>query len=91
MTRTQDPTPDTGRRLQPPHRETVRGDEQLTVHAVALADGRFGYHALCRYQADDGTVRDDYTSAETFSTADEAMAAGIVKARQLAGIDVPEA
>jgi hypothetical protein len=36
-------------------------------------------------------VRDDYTSAETFANADEAMAAGIVKARQLAGIDAPEA
>jgi hypothetical protein len=77
--------------LPPPHRETVRGDERLTVHVIALADGRFGYRAECRYEADDGTIRDDYTDAETFADADEAMAAGIVKARQLAGIDAPEA
>jgi hypothetical protein len=42
MANTDDSAASAGRRLQPPHRETVRGDEQLTVHAVALADGRYG-------------------------------------------------
>lgn len=87
------PSPDAGEggALPPPYRETVRGDEHLTVHVEARADGRFGYRALCRYRADDGGVRDEYASAETYADADAAMADGIVKARQLAGIDAPEA
>ena len=74
-----------------PYEETVAGEERLRVQVLAAGDGRFAYLAQCGYQACDGPFRDRVTSTETFADADSALAAGIVKARQLAGIDVPEA
>ena len=71
--------------------ETVEGDERLRVQVLAAGDGRFAYLAQCGYQACDGPFRDRVVSTETFADAEAALAAGIVKARQLAGIDVPEA
>ena len=73
------------------YEEVVEGDERLRVQVLAADDGRFAYLAQCGYQACDGPFRDRVTSVETFADADAALEAGIVKARQLAGIDVPEA
>ena len=73
------------------YEETVEGDERLRVQVLDAGDGRFAYLAQCGYQACDGPFRDRVTSVETFADADAALEAGIVKARQLAGIDVPEA
>lgn len=73
------------------YEETVEGDERLRVQVLAAGDGRFAYFAQCGYQACDGPFRDRVVSTETFADAEAALAAGIVKARQLAGIDVPEA
>ena len=73
------------------YEETVEGDERLRVQVLDAGDGRFAYLAQCGYQACDGPFRDRVTSVETFADADAALEAGMVKARQLAGIDVPEA
>src|SRR5688500_11731139 len=74
-----------------PFEETIAGDERLRVQVLATADGRFGFVAQCGYQACDGPFRDTYAGTETFDSEREAREAGIIKARQLAGIDVPEA
>src|SRR5688572_26913276 len=71
--------------------ETVAGDERIRVQVLQAPDGRFAYRAQCGYQACDGPFRDTVTSAERFAGERQAMDAGIVRARQLAGIDVPEA
>ena len=74
-----------------PHEETVAGDERLRVQVLAAEDGRYAYRAQCGYQACDGPFRDTVTSVERFDSVGDAMDAGIVRARQLAGIDAPEA
>ena len=73
------------------YEETVDGDERLQVQVLAAGDGRYAYLAQCGYVACDGPFRDRVVSTETFADTDAALTAGIVKARQLAGIDVPEA
>ena len=74
-----------------PFEETVAGGEHLRVQLLAADDARYAYVAECRYRACDGPLRDRHLSRESFEDRDEAMAAGRIKARQLAGIDVPEA
>jgi hypothetical protein len=74
-----------------PWEADVEGGERLRVEVLVAPDGRYAYRAQCGYDACDGTLRDTTVGGERFATADEARAAGIVKARQLAGLDVPEA
>jgi hypothetical protein len=83
--------PMTRRPVGDPFVENVRDDEIIHVQVLAAGDGLFGYHAQCGYMACDGPFRDSVLSTETFADPAAAMDAGVVKARQLAGIDVPEA
>ena len=71
-------------------RNEVHGGE-LRVQVVPRDGGRYGFVAQFGYEACVGPFRDRFASVETFATEDEAREAGRVKARQLAGIDVPEA
>jgi hypothetical protein len=71
--------------------EVAEGGERLRVDVLVAPDGRYAYRAVCGYDACDGVLRDTTIASERFATAEEARVAGMVKARQLAGLDVPEA
>lgn len=74
-----------------PHDELLESGGRVRVQVVPAGDHRFGYVAQFGYDACDGPFRDRFASVETFPTELEAREAGLIKARQLAGIDVPEA
>ena len=71
--------------------QAVEGGGRLRVQVVPKDGGRFGYVAQFGYEACDGPFRDRVETVETCADDTAAREAGLVKARQLAGIDVPEA
>ena len=65
--------------------------KDANVHALAINGNFDDCQTLVKAMFNDGPFRDRFESVETFADETAAREAGLVKARQLAGIDVPEA